>query len=162
MNWYVLYTTARAEKKVAARLRDIGVEVFLPLHKTKRKWSDRVKTVEMPLFNSYVFVRHPEYKLMDLLGVYGVARILFYLGRPAVVRDDEINAIKEFLKVAENRELITEGDKVEILCGVMENKFGEVLRVDGGVAVLFLEELGAKIYVSLSDVNKVTNTSDGL
>lgn len=155
MYWYVLYTTARAEKKVAARLSEMGVEVFLPVHRAKRKWSDRVKIVEMPLFNSYVFVRHPEHKLRNLLGVYGVSRILFYLGRPAVVKDYEIEAIKEFLQIAENKEIISEGDKVEILNGVMESKKGEVLRIEGEMVILFLEELGAKIYVSLSNVNKV-------
>lgn len=155
MNWYVLYTTARAEKRVAERLKEIGVEVFLPIHKTKRKWSDRVKIVEMPLFNSYVFVRIQEHKLRSLLSVYGISRIVFYLGKPAVVRENEIEAVKEFLQIAENREIISEGDKVEILSGLMESKKGEVLRVEGDVVILFLEELGAKIYVSLSDVNKV-------
>jgi len=143
----VLYTSARAEKRVADRLRDVGVDVYLPLHKSKRKWSDRVKEVEMPLFNSYVFVRLPEHKLRDLLQVYGVSRILFYLGRPAVVRDVEIDAIKEFLTIAD--------DRVQILGGVMENKKGEVLKVEDKLVTLYLEELGAKIYVSLSHVNKI-------
>ncbi len=162
MSWYVLYTAARAEKKVAERLCDIGVEVFLPVHRSKRKWSDRVKIVDLPLFNSYVFVRHPEHKLRNLLSVYGVSRIIFYLGRPAVVRDDEIDAVKEFLRIAENREIISEGDQVEILNGAMESKKGEVLKIEGERAILYLEELGAKIYVSLSDVNKVNDNQNGL
>lgn len=155
MCWYVLYTAARAEKRVEMRLKEMGVEVYLPLHKSKRRWSDRVKEVEMPLFRSYIFVRLPEHKLRELLLVYGVSRIVYYLGRPAVVRDNEIEAIKEFLKIAENREIISAGDRVEILDGLMENKKGEVLKVEDGVVVLFLEELGAKIYVSLSRVNKI-------
>ena len=50
MEWYVLYTTARAEKHVELKLQAEGVETYLPLHKCPRKWSDRVKMVEMPLF----------------------------------------------------------------------------------------------------------------
>ena len=155
MSWFVLYTSARAEKKVAERLKDIGVDVYLPLHKSKRKWSDRVKEVELPLFYSYVFVRIPEHKLRDLLQVYGVSRILFYLGRPAVVKDAEIDAIKEFLTIAENKKIISAGDRVQILVGAMENKKGEVLKVEDKLVTLYLEELGAKIYVSLSKVNKI-------
>lgn len=151
----MLYTSARAEKKVAERLKDIGVDVYLPLHKSKRKWSDRVKEVELPLFYSYVFVRIPEHKLRDLLQVYGVSRILFYLGRPAVVKDAEIDAIKEFLTIAENKKIISAGDRVQILVGAMENKKGEVLKVEDKLVTLYLEELGAKIYVSLSKVNKI-------
>jgi len=155
MSWFVLYTSARAEKRVAERLKDMGVEAYLPLHKSKRKWSDRVKEMEMPLFNSYIFVKLPEHKLRELLLVYGVSRILFYLGRPAVVRDEEIDAIKEFLTIAENKEIISTGDIVQILGGAMENKKGEVLKVEDKLVTLYLEELGAKIYVSLSHVNKI-------
>jgi transcription antitermination factor NusG len=155
MSWFVLYTAARAEKKVEARLKEMGVDVFLPIHRTKRKWSDRVKVVDSPLFNSYIFVRTPEHLLRELVLVYGVTKIIFYLGRPAVVRDEEIEAIKEFLNYAENKEIVSEGDRVEILSGIMGNKKGEVLRIKGDVVTLFLEELGAKICVSLSQVNKI-------
>lgn len=155
MSWYVLYTAARAEKKVEERLKDLGVEVYLPIHRTKRKWSDRVKVVDLPLFSSYVFVCIPEHKLRDLLQVYGVSRIVFYLGRPAIVKDYEIDAIKEFLYIAENRQIVSVGDTVQILSGALESKQGEVMRVESDRVILFLEELGAKIYVSLSDVNKI-------
>lgn len=155
MNWYVLYTAARAEKRVEVRLKEMGVEVYLPIHRTKRRWSDRVKMVDMPLFSSYVFVRHPEHLLWGLLGIYGVSRIVYYLGKPAVVRDYEIDAIKEFLKIAENKEIVSVGDTVEILSGVLESKKGEVLKVESNRVILFLEELGAKICVSLSEVNKI-------
>ncbi len=155
-NWYVLYTAARAEKKVENRLLEMGVEVFLPIHRCKRRWSDRIKQVEMPLFKSYVFVRHPEHKLRSLLLIPGVSRIVFYLQRPAVVREKEIQAIKEFLNIARDREIITEGDVVEIISGALESKTGEVLKVDKDVVILRLQELGAKIYVSLLEVNKVS------
>src|SRR5512140_1670119 len=55
-HWYALYTRPRAEKMVYSRLEEGGIEAFLPLYKTLRKWSDRKKLVEKPLFSSYVFV----------------------------------------------------------------------------------------------------------
>ena len=155
MYWYVLYTAARAEKQVAARLESEGVEVFLPLHKTKRKWSDRMKVVEMPLFKSYVFVQCPEHRLFAMNSIYGVSRIVFYLGKPAKIRQVEIDAIREFLAYAENHEIILSGDRVEIVAGAFERQKAEVLRVDEKGVSLFLEELGAKIYVDLSSVNKI-------
>jgi len=155
MSWYVLYTAARAEKRVAERLREIEVDVYLPIHRTKRRWSDRVKVVDLPLFSSYVFVNLPEHKLRDLLQIYGVSRIVFYLGRPAIVKDYEIEAIKEFLFIAENRQIVSVGDTVQILSGALESKKGEVMRVESDKVILYLEELGAKIYVSLSDINKI-------
>ncbi|MDD2426068.1 MAG: UpxY family transcription antiterminator [Bacteroidales bacterium] len=158
--WYVLYTSARAEKRVEERLREMGVEVFLPIHRCRRRWSDRIKTVEMPLFKSYVFVKHPEHKLRELLLVNGVARILYYLHRPAVVREEEIEAIKEFLSIAIDRELISRGDKVEIIAGALESKKGEVLMVGKDAVILVLEELGVKICVSLSQVNKLREKSE--
>ncbi len=155
-NWYVLYTAARAEKKVESRLLEMGVKVFLPIHRCKRRWSDRIKLVEMPLFKSYVFVQYPEHKLRSLLLIPGVSRIVFYLQRPAVVRENEIQAIKEFLDISRDREIILQGDTVEIISGALESKTGEVLKVDKDVVILRLQELGAKIYVSLLEVNKVS------
>lgn len=160
IRWYVLYTSARAEKKVEERLKEMGVETFLPLHKSRRKWSDRMKLVEIPLFKSYVFVKFPEHRLRELLLVYGVSRIVYYLHRPAVVREEEIEAIKQFLQIAADRELISAGDRVEIIAGALERKKGEVLKVGKDAVILILEELGAKICVSLSEVNKLQKESD--
>jgi transcription antitermination factor NusG len=154
MAWFVLYTAARAEKRVEERLVQMGIETYLPIHRVKRRWSDRMKMVELPLFSSYIFVNTTDHKLRELLLIYGVSRIVYYLGRPAVVRDAEIDAIKEFLVLAENREIISNGDEVEILCGPFESRSGKVIEVGERFAKLYLEELGAKICVSLLELNK--------
>lgn len=155
MVWYVLYTAARAEKQVAQRISGEGIEAFLPLHRRKRKWSDRVKVIEEPLFRSYVFVKCADHQLYNLRQIPGVAAIVLYDRRPAKVRDVEIDAVKEFLNYAENREIVSSGDKVQILCGSFEKREGKVLWTDGKVASLFIEELGAKICVDLAKVGKV-------
>ncbi len=155
MVWYVLYTAARAEKQVAQRISGEGIEAFIPLHRRKRKWSDRVKVIEEPLFRSYVFVKCADHQLYNLRQIPGVAAIVLYDRRPAKVRDVEIDAVKEFLNYAENREIVSSGDKVQILCGSFEKREGKVLWTDGKVASLFLEELGAKICVDLAKVGKV-------
>ncbi len=157
MSWFVLYTSARAEKRVEERLVQMGIECYLPIHIVKKKWSDRVKVVELPLFKSYIFVNCTEHKVRELLNIYGVARIVFYLGRPAVVRDNEIEAIREFLDIARNREIITNGDEVDIIAGPFETRSGKVIEVTDKWAKLYLEELGAKICVSLLELNKRKN-----
>ena len=58
--WYALYTKPRWEKKVYRLLSERGMEAYCPLNKVKKKWSDRIKLVEEPLFKSYVFVHTEE------------------------------------------------------------------------------------------------------
>ena len=153
-NWYVLYTAARAEKQVKERIDALGVECWLPLHRTPRVWSDRVKMVDIPLFSSYVFVRCTDPVLRDLIRVYGVSRIVYYNGKPAVVRQTEVDAIKEFLEMASEHPLIA-GDEVEILCGAMKSVSGKVKKIKKSHALLFLEQLGATVCVRLEDVARV-------
>ncbi len=144
--WNVLYTTPRAEKKVYDRLIEMGVETYLPLYKTIRQWSDRKKKVEVPLFNSYIFVRSPEKQRFEILSVYGVVRYLYYLGKPAIIRQKEIEGIRRFLNQTEGYKITVEvGDKVEIASGVMEGVFGEVIRVGKDKLVLQIEQLGMNL-----------------
>ncbi len=142
----MLYTTPRAEKKVYDRLIEMGVETYLPLYKTIRQWSDRKKKVEVPLFNSYIFVRSPDKQRFEILSVYGVVRYLYYLGKPAIIRQKEIDAIRRFLNQTEGYKISVEvGDKVEISSGVFEGVFGEVIRVGKGKLVLQIEQLGMNL-----------------
>jgi len=144
--WNVLYTTPRAEKKVYDRLMELGIETYLPLYKTIRQWSDRKKKVEVPLFNSYIFVRSPEKQRFEILSVYGVVRYLYYLGKPAIIRQKEIDGIRRFLNQTEGYKITVEvGDKVEIASGVMEGVFGEVIRVGKDKLVLQIEQLGMNL-----------------
>lgn len=153
-NWYVLYTAPRAEKLVKERIDMLGVECWLPLHRTPRVWSDRVKIVEIPLFSSYVFVRCTDAVLRDLLKVYGVIRIVFYNQKPAVVRQAEVDVINEFLEQAAEHELCA-GDEVEILTGAMRHVSGKIKKIKKNHLMLYLEQLGATVCVKLTDVARV-------
>ncbi|RHJ83897.1 UpxY family transcription antiterminator [Parabacteroides sp. AM08-6] len=154
VNWYVLYTAPRAEKQVKTRLDALGVECWLPLHHTPRVWSDRVKMVDIPLFNSYLFVRCTDPKLRELILVYGVVRIVYYNGKPAIVRQKEIDAIKDFLAQASEHPLCP-GEEVEILCGAMKHVSGKIRKIKKNHLVLYLEQLGATVCVKLDDVARV-------
>lgn len=155
LNWYVLYTFPRAEKQVKERIDREGVNCWLPLHCSPRVWSDRVKMVDVPLFNSYIFVNSTETVLRSLLRIYGVVRIVFYDGKPAIVREHEIEAIKEFLKEAATHPLCS-GEEVEILCGAMKGVTGTVMQINKTHLVLSLEQLSATVCVKLETVTRTT------
>jgi len=141
--WHVIYTTPRAEKKVNERLSEAGIETYLPLVKTIRQWSDRKKKVEIPLFNSYLFLFLTEKERYPALQIPGVVRFLFYLGKPAIVKPREIEAIKRFLMETEGYRITVEkGDRVQISAGVMEGVFGEVIWVGKNKALLQIEQMG--------------------
>ena len=139
--WFVLYTASRAEKAAAKRLEGMGAEVFLPLHKEKRKWSDRIKTVEEPLYRSYLFVHCNESKLSTYVTAEGIVRTVYYCGKPAVVKDKEIAEIHKFLELTHEKQIISEGDIVKILGGPFEKMAGKVNRIDKNYIYLTIESL---------------------
>ena len=145
--WYALYTKPRFEKRVKERLESNGQECFLPLHRTPRTWSDRIKMVDIPLFNSYIFVKCRDFEILSLLRINGVVRVVFYDGKPAVIRSQEIDAIRTFIKIAEGRVLCT-GDEVEILAGSMKNKYGRIVKIKKKYLILCIEQLAATVCVN--------------
>src|SRR5262245_66596439 len=103
--WYAVYTKSRWEKKVHRLLQEKQVESYCPLNKVRRKWSDRVKVVEEPLFKSYVFVRVNNEDRTAVRMTNGVINFIYWNGKPALIKDREINAIKRFLDEYENVEV---------------------------------------------------------
>jgi transcription antitermination factor NusG len=93
-NWYVLYTLPNYEKKVNFILQKNKILTFLPLYKSKRRWSDRKKIVEVPLFSNYIFIKTTPADRYKALDTFGVKCFLNYDGRPVLVQDNEINNIR--------------------------------------------------------------------
>src|SRR5258706_5427248 len=92
--WYALYTRPRWEKKVADLLEKKKVEVYCPLNKVKRQWADRKKIVYEPLFASYVFVYVSEREELNIKQTDGVINFVYWLNKPAVIRNEEIDTIR--------------------------------------------------------------------
>lgn len=98
MAWYAVYTKSRTEKKVALRLKEVGIDAYCPVNKQEKKWSDRLKVTEEPLFRSYVFVNIDlEKQSAAVRRTLGVVNFVYWLNKPAVIQDDEIIAIQQFL-----------------------------------------------------------------
>ena len=128
--WYVFYTKSRQEKKVKDLLQRSGFEVFLPMQKVMRQWSDRRKKVEVPLFNSYIFVRDHEYRIADILQTPGVAWNIRHNGKPAVLREEEFQLIQRFidtgyfLETTGEVETFRVGDRAKIIDGPLAGLSG--------------------------------------
>lgn len=148
MPWYVIYTKPRNEKKVADRLKQIGVDVYCPMITMVKQWSDRKKKVEMPLLNSYVFVNLNEKDRELVFQVSGVVRYLFWLGKPAVVREEEIEALQDGLKetiTSFEVSAIKIGDLLPIPTGPFQGKEGIIKQINKNRLQLILKELGVLI-----------------
>ena len=153
MPWFVIYTKSRNEKKVAELLQKNGVETFCPLVKLKKNWSDRTKIVETPLFNSYVFVNLSEKDRNVVFNVPGVIRFVFWLNKPAVVRDCEIESLKAMLSETmdsfsiENYQI---GDTIKISEGAFKGVEGVIEKQTNTKLHLILENVGIKITLQRS------------
>lgn len=154
MPWFVLYTKSRNEKSVAERLSALGIEVYCPMLKTKRKWSDRIKTVEEPLFRSYCFVRLEEYERDKVFEVPGIVKYLYWLKKPAIVRDVEIETIQQMLQTHDHHGIKVEQyepmSQVTISTGAFANATGEVISQQGRILTVSLVSLGVVLKVDLS------------
>jgi transcription antitermination factor NusG len=153
--WYVLYTAPRAEKQVAQRLSKEGITTFLPLHLSPRRWSDRIKLVEIPLFSSYIFIHAVESLLRRAVTLQGVSHVVYYDGKPAVVRESEVTAIRQFLEQARAKELSYQpNEEVLIACGPLKDISGKIKKVGKTHIVLHLEQIGLTVTVATDQIKK--------
>ncbi|MBX9888351.1 MAG: UpxY family transcription antiterminator [Flavobacteriaceae bacterium] len=154
MNWYVLYTKPKWEKKVAEQLSKNGIECYCPLVVQVRQWSDRKKKVEVPLFNSYIFVQLSEADRNVVFDSPGVVRYLFWLGKPAIVRDEEIKVIKKWLNNTVDTDISVShykvGDSVEIESGPFLSQKAIVQQVNSNNYILVLESLGCVLKMKIN------------
>ncbi|MGE0588544.1 MAG: UpxY family transcription antiterminator [Cyclobacteriaceae bacterium] len=154
-SWFVFYTKSRHEKKVKDLLEKRGFEVFLPTHKVLRQWSDRKKKVEVPLFNSYIFVNTEEHKVVDVLQVPGVSWTIRHNGKPAVLHEREYELINRFLETGLTLEIfatpeLETGDKVKVVDGPLRGMYGMlVATTEGNRFVVALESIGQSMRVLL-------------
>jgi transcription antitermination factor NusG len=165
-NWYALYTRPRWEKKVVTLLKRKGVETYCPFNRTIKQWSDRKKVVEEPLFKSYVFVRIPDADQWLVKSVDGVINIVHWLGKPAVIPENEIEVIKRFLYDFEDVRIekteVNLNDKVRILNGPMMCMEGNVVEIKYKSVKVILPSLGYAMVAEIdkSNLEKVTVITD--
>lgn len=134
--WYAVYTKSRAEKKVQLELDFQGIENYLPLQRTLRKWSDRKKWVDVPLIPGYIFVyiNHTHYN--KVLQTSNVVSYICFEGKAAIIPDIQIELIKRMLRQTDvhievQHEAYSKGDCVEIIGGPLIGMKGELIEIKG-------------------------------
>jgi transcription antitermination factor NusG len=133
-SWYALYTRPRHEKQVFEELSSREVEAFLPTYKIRRRWSDRYKIVEEPLFKNYVFVSMTLDRYQDTLRPYGAVSYIAFDGQPARIPEFEIAAIRRLVEseIPYNpHPYLKVGRKVRVKFGPLEGCEGILMRKKG-------------------------------
>lgn len=153
-NWYVLYTKPRWERKIAEQLEINGIECYCPLNRVERKWSDRWKTVQEPLFRCYVFVRIAKENINKPLEINGVFNYIHQMKQPAPVRDQEIEDMRRFLTEYKSVKLekinVGVNDAIEVLYGPLMDKTGLVTQVHDNFVKVAIASLGYSLVATVS------------
>lgn len=149
--WIAIYTRPKWEKKVNFLAQRAGIESFCPLVKTKKRWADRNKTVEIPLFHSYIFAQANSTEQYKIQQIAGVVNIVHHCGRPATITNKEIQQIKSLL-CQNNYEIesvslshLDIGDKIKVTNGILTDWQGEVISVKGKSVVMILDQFNCAL-----------------
>src|ERR1700761_4143175 len=152
-NWYAIYTRPRWEKKVVRQLEEKEIEHYCPLVKVERQWSDRRKTILEPLFSGYVFVRVNEKDTAPVRKLDGCINFVYWLSKPALIRDEEIDAIRQFLldhkRVQLEKTRVNLDDRVKIINGPFSEKEGTVVGIKNRTVKVLLPSLGFALVAEL-------------
>ncbi len=129
--WYVVYTSANHERRVAQQFELRGIEHFLPQYESVRKWKDRKVRLSLPLFPGYVFVNMVLRNRLAVLQVPGVASLVGFSGQPAAIPAEDLLRIRDFLArgfTAEPHPVLRVGERVRVTCGPLAGMEGIFVR----------------------------------
>ena len=150
--WFILYTRPNQEIRVAEQLKEINISCFCPTVTIFKQYSDRKKKLLKPVLPSYVFVFIEEEKRNDVFSVFGIVRYMFWLGKPATVRESEIELMKQHLNgIYQSVSLtkFTRGQLYKISEGVFSGRIGKVVETQKNKIKLELQSLGMIVTLRL-------------
>jgi transcription antitermination factor NusG len=147
--WYVVYTKPRWEKKIALLLKEKEIEHYCPLNKVTKQWSDRKKIVLEPLFKGYIFVCPNKIDKWDIKQIPGIINYVYWLGKPALVKESEINIIRKFLHEFNDVEVrklkLMQNEAVRIKQGLLMNFNGVIVEIKGNKAKVKIDSMGVSL-----------------
>jgi transcription termination/antitermination protein NusG len=167
VSWFALQVRTRQEPGVEAFLGEQGYEMFLPLYKTRKRWSDRVKKVETALFPGYLFCRFDPQDRLPILTAPGVIRIAGYNRAPVPVEDYEIAAIQALMASGLPNQpwpFLGLGDRVRIEAGPLRGHEGVLVEFKGGhrlVLSIALLQRSVAVEIDSASVASVRRPSTG-
>jgi transcription termination/antitermination protein NusG len=157
--WYACQTRSRHEKQVEAALRQRGFESYLPTYLRTRQWKDRKKQVDWPLFPGYVFACFSVADLGQVLATPGLATVVRVNGRPAAIRESEVENVRRFARALSETGIAPEavsnlvvGEPVRVRSGPFAGVFGVVLKRRNRRRVLVgVEAIGSGLEIDIED-----------
>jgi transcriptional antiterminator RfaH len=152
--WFLVQTNSRCEKKCLEGLKKLDIEAYLPLHKVKRQWSDRVKTIEEPLFKGYIFVNIESRNRFSIFKVQNIFRYVQFNSEFATISQKEIDAIKKALendKILEIVEINFEiGQEVLVTSGPFSGVHARLIDTSKrGKLILEVKSIGKGVVLEL-------------
>ena len=151
-SWHVIYTKPRAEKKVEERLNNIGIKAYCPVKQEIKQWSDRKKKILVPVLPSMVLVNIDENKRNNVFDIPGVVRYMFWLGKHAVVNEEEVDSLKNLLNqnniVSQETMDLKVGEKIDV--PGFENQSGIIKKISTNKIWVVLKNLGYVIKLKIA------------
>ncbi len=142
--WHAIYTWHQHEKMVGDLLSKKGFETFLPLYQTTRRWKDRLKTLVLPLFPCYVFIRGGLERQLQIVTTPGVCSLVMAGGGVAVITPEEVDAVKRTVESSQHvwpHPFLKCGDRVRVKSGPLEGIEGVLVRTKGQLRLVISVEL---------------------
>jgi transcription antitermination factor NusG len=161
--WYAIYTRHQHEKVISQILRAKGLDVFLPLYNSTRRWKDRIVHLSLPLFPCYLFLRGMEQRRLDVVTTPGIVSVLSVNGEPAVIPESEIEAVRKAIEWGNRVEphpFLRCGDRVRVIAGPLEGLEGILVRKKNLFRLVLSVELlerSAAVEVDVSSVERVAS-----
>jgi transcription antitermination factor NusG len=165
-HWYALYTKPRHEFKAELQISALDVELYLPSTMQVRQWSDRKKTVRVALLGGYLFIHADERERLKALEAPSVVRCIFDRGRPAVIPDNQIENLRNFIKEDKRYSIyngIVKGTKIKIKEGPFQGVTGVVAEdSDGKSLAVTIDLLNRSVltYISDNDIVEVLRETE--
>lgn len=158
-NWYIIYTKPKCEKKVAATFSKKKIENFLPVNCKQGNSIWKSKLVYEPLFNSYIFANIAETEIPKIRTVDGVVNIVYWKGEPAIIHENEIEAIREFTNDYQDihleKTLINPDEDVKVIDGPKYSMDGNLLTIKNTAIKINLPSIGFTMIAKINSDNVI-------
>jgi transcription antitermination factor NusG len=156
-NWYIIYTKPKSEKKVATLLSKQKIEFFFPLNLKESTSLRKKRAFQQPLFKSYVFANTEESEIGKIKNMAGVVNLLYWKGKPAVIKKEEIEVIKDFITdyqdIRVEKIAVNIKDIAKAIDGSRYSFTGNILTVKNTVVKVNLPSIGYRLIAKLEASN---------
>jgi transcription antitermination factor NusG len=150
--WHVIYTRPRAEKRVEERLSDFGIKAYCPVKQEIKQWSDRKKKILVPVLPSMVLVNIDEKDRNKVFEIPGVVSYMFWLGKHAMVKEEEVDLLKKLLTqnniISQTKVSLKVGEKINV--PGFENQNGIIKKISNNQIWVVLKNLGYVIKLKIA------------